>query len=215
MRLLDFAAVDEAPVLQDDRLRETRRPRREVDRRLVLREHRNRRRRRDAELHERVIALREDRTVLADVKARLHLRHLVRNLFDAADELRSEHERLGIRQVQAVLDLVRRVAEVERHGHAARLEDAKVNRQPLKAVHKQDRDLVALLIAAREEEVREAVRLLVELLPRQLLAVSPVWNGLDKIRLLPGPVLSVVRRVDFDQRHVIAPFEGVPFQYLG
>ena len=62
----------------------------------------------------------------------------------AADKLRSKKQHIRLRQLQAVFDLVRGIAEVQRHGNGSGLEDAKVDGQPLQAVHQQDGHLLSL-----------------------------------------------------------------------
>ena len=213
--LLDLAAVDKAAVLQDDRLGEARRAGREVDRSVVVLRHLQGGRSRRAVGDEGAVRLRERRAVLADVEPRPDLRDAVDDLLDASGELGAEHQRARVRKLEAVLYLVRRVAEVERHGHAARLQDAEVDRQPLEAVHEEDGDLVAALVSAREEEVREPVGLLVEVAPSHVGAVRPVRGGLNKLRLPPGLVPSVVRRVDLHKGDVARPLGRVALQYLG
>ena len=215
LRLLGAARVQQAPVLEHNRLGETGRAARKIYRGVVVLRHLEGWRARRAVVYQRTVRLSESRTILADVEPRPDLRDAVHDLLDAAGELRAEHQCARVGKLEAVLDLVRRIAEIERHGHAARLEDAEVDRKPLKAVHQQDRDLVASLVSAREEEVGEPVRLLVEVAPRHVGAVCPVRNGLDELRLLPGLVPAVVRRVDLHQSDIARPFRCVALEYLG
>ena len=214
--LLHLAGMHEAEVPEDDRLREAGRAGREIDRRVVHFLERDRRCLGRAVAHEVAVALREGRAVVAHVEPHPHARHAVGDLLHAPDELRPEHEHVRIGKLKAVLDLVRRVAEVERHGHAAGLQHAEVDRQPLKAVHQQDGDLVAPLESAAQEKIREAVRLLVELRPGDLAAERLKRARFDERILTPGgvPLLQFLR-VDLDQRHIVWPFARIALQYLG
>ena len=210
MRLLDLAGMEQALVLKDDGFREARRAAREVDRRIVFGGDRDVGAARAAVADEPTVRLGKARAVVADVEARLEARHAVDDLLDASRERRPEHERVRIGQFETVPDLLRRVAEVERHGHAPRAEDAEVDRQPVEAVHQEDRDLLALLEAAREEEVRKAVRLLVELLPRDLAAERRDRRSLDQRILAPRRVVVLqLLRIDLDKRDVVRPVPGV------
>ena len=204
--LLHLAGVHEAVVLEHDRLREAGRAAREVDRRVVVIGERDRRGAARAVRHEAPVGLGEGGTVVAHVEARAHARDAVRDLLHAAHELGAEHERVGVGKLQAVLDFIRRVAEVERHGETPGAQHAEVDGQPLEAVHQEDCDLVALLVAAREEEVGEAVRLLLELGPRDFAAEALHGAGLDE-RVFPPRGVAVLKllRVDFDERRVVRP----------
>ena len=93
-------------------------------------------------------------------------------ILHAAHELGPEDQGVCLGLGEAVLDLGAGVAEVERHRHGAGLEDAEVDGQPFEAVVEQDGDLVALADAAREQQVGEAVGLLVEDAPGDLAAIG-------------------------------------------
>ena len=169
-----------------------------------------RRRRGGRVLHELRVALREGRTVLAHVKTRLHARDAVGDLLDASGELGTEHEHVRVCKLQAVLDLIRRVAEIERHREAAGLERAEVDRQPLQAVHQEDRDLVALGESAGEQKIREAVGLLLELRPGDLGAELLNRRTFDQRIFAPGRAAGLkLLRIDLDEGDVIRPFAGV------
>ena len=109
-------------------------------------------------------------------EARVDLRDPVDDGLDPADELGTEHQGVGLGQLEAVLDLLRGVAVV--HGHRDRpgLEDAEVDGQPLEAVHEQDGDLVALAEPSLEQQVGEAVGRLVELPPGHLPPGMTRWD---------------------------------------
>ena len=211
--LLHAAGVHEAAVAQDDGLGEARRAGAEVDRRVVVVREGDGGRAGRTVAREAAIRLREGGAVVAHVEARAHARHAVDDLLDAARELRAEDEDVRVREFEAVLDLVRRVAEVERHGQTARPQRAEVDRQPLQAVHQQDGDLVALLVAAAQEEVREAVRLLLELGPGDLAAERLDRARFDQ-RVFPPRRVAVLQflRIDLHQRDVVRPFPCIARQ---
>ena len=211
--LFDLARMHEAVVLQDDGLREARGAGTEVDGGLVVVVQRNGRRTRRAVPDHAAEALREGRAVVPDIEAQAHARHAVRNRLDAARELGPEHERVGVGEFEAVLDFVRRIAEIQGNRETARLQDAEVDRQPLQAVHQQNSDLVALLETAAEQEVGEPVRLHVELAPRDFTAEGIQRARFDEGVLAPGR-LAVLKllRIDFDQGDVVRPLLGVPFK---
>ena len=170
VRLLHAAGVHEGVVLQDDGLGEARRAGAEVDGGLVVVVEGYGGSARGAVAHEVAVGLREGGAVVAHVEAQPGAGNAVYDLLHAADELGAEDKGVGVGELEAVLYLVRGVSEVERHGEASGAQHAEVYGQPLKAVHEKDGHLVTLLEPAAEEEVREAVRLLVELAPRDLAA---------------------------------------------
>ena len=95
-------------------------------------------------------------------------------LLDSADKFGAEHEEVGVALLNAVLDLLRGVAVVERYGDRARFQDSEVDGQPVKAVHQQNRDLFALFYSAREQQIGKPVRLYVKFAPGYLLFESAV-----------------------------------------
>ncbi len=140
---------------------------------------------------------------------------IVRDLFDTADEFGTEDQDIGLSQLHAVLDLIRAVAEVQGHRDGAGLEDAEIDRQPVQAVHKKDRHLVALDDAAGNEHVGDAVGLFVEDRPGDLLAESRLARGLDQLVFFPGrQPRDLYRRIEFHQGYVIRPLPGISFQKL-
>ena len=154
----------------------------------------------------------EARAAVADEEAQLDARYLVADVFDAADELGAE----DVGELEAVFNLFRGVAEVERHGERARLEYSEVERQPFEAVHHEDGDLVALLDSAREQQVRAAVGLFVEDAPRYLAAVAFGRAGFYELVFLPRDAADFLDfGVDFDERRLVAEFVGVPLKQVG
>ncbi len=117
---------------------------------------------------------------------------MVHDRLHPAHELRSEDQGPRVGQLEAVLDLLRRVAEVQRDGDGPGLEDAEVDGQPLQAVHQEDGHLVALADAAAEQQVGEPVGGLVELAPRHLPAGEVEGIGLHELVLAPGDLALLV-----------------------
>ena len=166
--LLHLGRLGEAAVRQDDRLGEAGGAGGEVDGRVVVEPVLDGRLAPGAVGDEGVVGFREGGAVLADVEAQADLRDAVRDVLHAAGEFGAEHQRRGVGEVEAVADFLGGVAVVEGDGHRAGAQHAEVDGQPLQAVHQQDRHLVAALDPAGQQEVREAVRLLVELRPGDL-----------------------------------------------
>ena len=207
--------VHQRAVLVQNGLREAGRAGGEVDRGVVVVRERDARVAGGAVVHEFVVAVRPVGAVRADVVELFHLRQLVLDFVYAVDEFVPEDEQGAVREIDAVFDLVCSVAVVERHGERAGLEDAKVDRQPLKAVHQKDADLVALLDAVCQQEMREAVGAAVKVLPAQLAAVGVLLIvHLDEGIFLPrGLGLAVfVFGVDLDERGLVRPFARVALQ---
>ena len=125
------------------------------------------------------------------------------------------HEHIGVGKFETVLDFVCGIAEIERNCHASRLENAKIYRQPFKAVHEKNRNLVALLETATEKEIREPVRLPVELLPSNLAPERLKRVRLDKRILSPcGIPLFELLRIYLHKCDIIRPFARIALQYL-
>ena len=122
-----------------------------------------------------------------------------------ADELRPEEQHVHVRLLQAVVDLVGGVAEVQGDGHRPGLQDAEVDGQPLQAVHQQDGHLLALLNAPAQEQVGHPVGLLVKDRPGDLPPVGGGGGGLDEGVLLPGhPPGLLYLGVDLHQGDLVA-----------
>ena len=137
-------------------------------------------------------------------------------LLDPADELGSEHEKVGIGFFNTVFDLLGGVAEIERYSHSARLEDTEIDRQPLDAVHQQYGDLVALADTAGQQKVGEAVRLDIEFAPGELLAERASARGFNEVVLAPGDVRNILDLgIDLHQRDVILEVVRVSGEKLG
>ena len=214
VRLLDARGVHQALVVVQNRLREAGRAGGKVDGRVVLVAQRNARALAGAVGRERVVVLREHRTAaLSDVEQQAVAAQLVRNRLDAPDEVAAEDDDIHLRQLGAVLDLVRIVPEIKRHGERARLERAEIDRQPLQAVHQQDGNLVTLFDAAAEQQIGEAVRLFVKNAPRDLAAVARRRRRLHQVVFLPRDAADLLDlRIQLDQRDVVAVALAVPFQ---
>ena len=213
--LLHLARMHQATVAEYYGLREPGRAGREVYRRVVPLMQRDVGSLRRAVPHHRLVAHVEAWAVVADIHAELDLREPVDYLLHAPGEFRPVDKHVGIGEVKAVLYLLCGVAEIQRHSHASGLEHAKVYRQPLKAVHEQDRDLVAAPEPTAQKEVGEAVRLLVELRPGYLAPERLERAGLYERVLAPrGVALLEFLRIDLDERNVVRPLAGVALKYF-
>ena len=154
--------------------------------------------------HQFTVALGKGGAVLAHIDHQAVLHDMLGNGLQTADELRAEHQHVHLRQVAAVLDLIGGVAEVQRHGQGAGLQDAEVDGQPFQAVHQQDGHLVALPDSAADEHVGKPVGLFVKHAPGDLPAIGRSLRGLDQGVFLPGhsPVVLLFR-VQLHQGHFV------------
>ena len=160
--------------------------------------------------------LREGGTLLAVVDPHFHVGHLGIDVLDPAHELRAEHDIVRVRLVDAVFDLLGGIAVVQRHHDGAGLQHAEVDGQPLDAVHHQHGGLVAFFDAAAQQQVRDAVGVLVELAPGHLPAVGFRRVGDDQGVVPPGHQGFFLHfGVDLHQRHVVGVEIGVLLQDLG
>ena len=146
----------------------------------------------------------------------LDLGNLVDDLFDAPDELRAEDQHLGIGEVEAVANLFRRVAIVQRYRNGARFQHAHVDRKPLKAVHHQDGDLRFALHSGIEEHVCKTVRMLVKCTPRDVAAIALRRRSLDELVLAPRlAALLADCGVYLDECNIVGKLRGVHDQIIG
>ncbi|OPZ77997.1 MAG: hypothetical protein BWY79_00948 [Actinobacteria bacterium ADurb.Bin444] len=97
------------------------------------------------------VAFCEGRHVDAHVDEQLHPGDLSEDAGYAVDELGTEHDGVGVGQVQAVGDLLGGVAVVHGHRQGASLEDTEIYRQPLETVGEQYGHLLALAEPPSEE----------------------------------------------------------------
>ena len=110
-------------------------------------------------------------------------------------KLRAEHQHLHVRQLQAVLDLLRGVAEVQWHGDAPGLQNAEIHRQPLQAVHHQYPHLGPPVHAPAQQQVGEPIGPAVKVLPAHGPAVGRVGLcALNEAGLPPGDGLIPLLR---------------------
>ena len=170
-----------------------------------------------AVVHQLAVGFGKGRHVRTHVEQGAHAAkaaRLVEQGLDAAREFRAEDQHVHVRKVEAVGDFFRGVAEVQRHGKAARLEDAEIDGEPFKAVHQEYAHLGSALDAARKQEVGKAVGLGVELGPGELAAVREVGAGvLDKAEVAPRHgVVAFLGGVDLHKGHFIAGKAGVFFK---
>ena len=216
--LLREAGRGQAAVRVQDRLREARRSGGEVDRGVVFARELDVGRLVGGVHREAMERFREGGTVFADEEERFDIGQLVADRLDSSDEFGPEDEIARIGEPEAVFDFVRGVAEVQRHGDRARLENPEVDREPFEAVHEQNRDLVSLLDPAAQEQIREAVGELVELLPRRGAAQSDrMARRLDEIEVFPRDAARRVLRLgrEFDEADVGTVKERVSLENFG
>ena len=199
-----------------DRLREAGRAGGEVDGGVIVLTEGDGRDAGGTEAHEPAAVLRVARHVPADEQADLHAGQALLNGIETADEFRPEDQDLHVGQIQTVRDLVRSVAEVERHRDAPGLEDAEINGQPLQTVHQQNADLRAAFHAAAEQEVCEPVGPAVKITPGELPPVRRVGLRLcDEARFAPGDsAVTLLRGVDLDERSVGTIESCVPLEKI-
>ena len=122
----------------------------------------------------------------ADIQKKPSAGNTVRDLLNTADKFGSEDEDVCFRELDAVFDLVRAVAEVQRYRDRAGLEDSEVDRKPVQAVHEKNGNLIALDDAAGNEHVGHAVCLLIKNSPCDLLTARYLVTGLDQFIFFPG-----------------------------
>ena len=213
--LLHLGRLREALVVVQDRLGKAGGAAGEVDRGVLVGRERHARVRRRAQARQLAVALRPRGAVVAHVEEQAPRLDAVHDLLDAADELRAKDEDVDVGLVEAVRDLVGGVAEVERHHRGARLQDAKVERQPLDAVVEQDGDLVVLADAAGEQQVGKAVGLLVKDRPGHLAAEGLVVGGLHQVVVAPRDVAVLAPLgVDLHEGDLARVLLGVRAQHV-
>ena len=118
--------------------------------------------------------------------------------------------------MHAVVDFIRCIAEIERHGQRACLEDTKVYGQPFQTVHQQDGHLFALAKPPAEQQIGKAVGVLVKLPPGNLPPVAGRVGRLDQFIFLPGDAaLLRVLGIDLYQRCILAKLAGIAAQQIG
>ena len=146
--------------------------------------------------------------------------HLAGDLGDdvlhPADELGTEEQHVHVRLFQAVVDLLGGISEVQGDGHRPRLQNSKVDGQPLQAVHQQNGHLLALLNPPAQQQVGHPVGLLVKDGPGDLPAVGGGGGGLNEGVLLPGDPLGLLHLgVDLHQGDLIPVELAVALQQIG
>ena len=214
--LLGDGCAHERLVLVENGFRETCRTAAEVDGTQVIIDDGNGRLLRCEVAHALVVAARELGAVLAHEEQVLDLGNLVDDLFDAPDELRAENQHLGIGKIEAIANLFRRVAIVQRHRNGARFQHAHVDRKPLKAVHHQDGDLRFALHSGIEEHVCKTVRMLVKRTPCDVTAIALRRRSLNELVLAPRlAALLADSRVHLDECNIVGKLRGVHNQIIG
>ena len=154
---------------------------------------------------QRMERLGKRRTRLAEEKQTAHAVKLVGDRFHAPDKFGAEDEKIDVGQSDAIFNFVGSVAEIERHGDAAGLQHAKINREPFEAIHQKNPDFIALLQPATKEQVRKTIRKVVELRPGRRTALSGgrQTRRFDKVEVFPRDTTRRVDfRIDFNQTYI-------------
>ena len=128
----------------------------------------------------------------------------VRNLLHTPDELRPEHQHIHLGQIHAILNLLCRITEIQRHSQRACLQYPKINRQPLQAIHQKNRHFIPLFNPPLQQKIRKTVGFLVENIPGNLPPVIRRAYRLNQFILLPGHTSSLRHlRINLHQTYVI------------
>ncbi len=160
--------------------------------------------------HHLAVALGERGAVGSYEEAGVESGHPIDDGLHSAHELGPKDQRTGLGELETVLDLLRGVAIVHRYRHRPGLEDAEVDREPLQAVHEEDRHLVASADAPAQEQVGEAVGALFKEPPGDLAPGVFVRVRLHELVLPPGDLALLFHLgVDADQTHLVAVECGV------
>ena len=131
----------------------------------------------------------------------------------APDELWTEQDHIDLGEFGAVENFIGIVTEIERHGDRTGLEHAEINRQPLKAIVHEDRNLIALAHPAFEQKIGATIRLFVEHAPSDLASIRHETIGFDQIIFLPTGAPTVgLGGIEFHERNFIAVEFGVALQ---
>ena len=212
---LDSAGVDEALVIVEYSLGESRRSRREVYSGIVR-------------LLERtlgvvaralggkvVIVLCKGGAGSTEVDERASLSQLVGDCLDTSYEFVAEYENVRLGKLETVIYLVRGITEVERDCKRASLEYSEIYRQPIDTVHEKYRYLLALSYTVGDKHIGESVCLFVEDLPRDLASVMTGTRRLDELKLVPGEASGLgLLGIDLDERRILCVFTRVSFQQM-
>ena len=215
VRLFHPGGVDQAAVLVQDSLREAGGPGGKIDRRVVVLGQLAGRETGVGFVDQFQQVLRKGRAAGAFVHQR-HIGHIVRDFLNPADEFRPENQHVAFGKLQAVFNFTRGIAEVHRHHHGAGFQNAEIDRQPVEAVHHQNRYLAALADIVAAQHIGNPVGFLVKNRPGHFPAVVRLFHaGLHQFEFVPGnPAGFRLIRVDFHQGHVVRPFPGISFQQV-
>ena len=160
-----------------------------------------------------IIALGEFRTVVPDIDQCSAKNQFIQIHLETGDKFRAEKERRNIREVRAVRDLIRGIAEIERNRDRSGFQNTEIDREPFQAVEHQNRDTVTLLDPAGDQHVRDAVCLLIKNLPGNLVAEGMRLRLLDQLKFLKGYLSGILHaRVQLHQGNFISVFSCVANQ---
>ena len=152
-----------------------------------------------------VIALGKCRAIASDKKERLYIRYLIADRLNTTDKFRSENKRIGFGKIEAVFDLIRSIAKIQRNRNGTGLKNPEIYREPFKTVHKQDSDMTALADTAAQQKISHSVGAVVKFLPGYFPAVSIGTERLDKFIFMPGHLaLFLFGGVQLDKRGLVS-----------
>lgn len=213
--LFHLCRVHQSPVLMQDGLGKAGGAGGKVNGRVILVCERDLRRPAGAVGGVHGVILGEAGTSIAHIVEQAVFSHFICDLFHAADELRPEEKNVYLRQVQAVLNLVRRVAEVQGNGQGSGFQDSEIYGKPFQTVHKKDGYLISFFYPPLQQQIGHAVGFFIKDTPGDLPAVIGRPHRLDQLKFSPGdPAGFRHLRVDLHKTYVVSVELCVSFQEL-
>ena len=130
--------------------------------------------------------------ILTDVEKATCLWHSLKNIFDTSNKFRTEEKNVNFCEIKAVLNFVGCITEIQRNDRSPRLEDTKINRQPLDAVHEQNTTLF-LTNPTAQKKMRQAVCLFHRKHAMTFEAILAGRVVLDQLILTPDNVVFILK----------------------
>ena len=192
MLLLDSCGMHQASVTMQDRLRETGRTGAEINSAEIFIRDRDIRACAGIITCDQAVIFCKRRALLAYEDESTVLVKCRLDVFDTGYELRTEEQDVQFGQIGAVQDLIGCITEIQRYCKGTGLQDTEVDREPLKAVHHEDTDLISLFDTTGKKHVGQTVCLLIEDLPCDLTAVCLCLCGLDQFIFFPGDAADLL-----------------------
>ena len=161
------------------------------------------------------IVFRKSRAAVTDVIEKAVLSDLIGYFFHTSDKFRSEYKNIHIRKIQTILDLLGRIAEIQRYCKSTCFQDAEINGKPFQTVHEENGNLVSLLNTAFQEKIGETIGFFIKYVPGDFPAVVRCPLGLDEFKFFPCDT-SCLRhfRIDLHKTDVVSVKTTVFFQYF-